>query len=115
MRPFPTAGGKFPISTGGGSEPVWSRDRRELFYRNGDKMMAATITIGSTLVVGAPRLLFEGHYEASDTGAGGYDVTSDRRFLMIEIDFTAATRDPHHCRVELVRGGLKRTIASDTK
>ena len=114
VRPFPTAGGKFPISTGGGSEPVWSRDRRELFYRNGDKMMAATITIGSTLVVGAPRLLFEGHYEASDTGAGGYDVTSDRRFLMIES--ISPQRPVTHITVVLNWfEELKRTIASDTK
>jgi Tol biopolymer transport system component len=48
VRPFPDPGGKFAISTDGGSEPRWSRDGRELFYRNGDKMMAVTMATGST-------------------------------------------------------------------
>jgi eukaryotic-like serine/threonine-protein kinase len=33
-------GGKWQISTEGGTEPVWNRNLRELFYRSGDKMMA---------------------------------------------------------------------------
>jgi len=33
-------GGKWQISTGGGKEPMWARDSRELFYRNGQKMMS---------------------------------------------------------------------------
>ena len=43
VRPYPTPGGQFPISTDGGSEPIWSRDGRELFYRNGNKMMAVAV------------------------------------------------------------------------
>jgi serine/threonine-protein kinase len=34
--PFPNAGdAKWLVSVGGGTEPLWSRDGRELFYRNG--------------------------------------------------------------------------------
>jgi hypothetical protein len=84
VRPFPGPGGKFQISTGGGSEPCWSRDGRELFYRDGDKMMAARIAPGSTPTMGSAHLLFERPHLISDTGSGGYDVSSDRRFLMIE-------------------------------
>jgi Tol biopolymer transport system component len=84
VRPFPGPGGKFLISTEGGVEPRWSRDGRELYYRNGDKMMAVSIATGSTLTAGVPRLVFEGHYHVSDTGVGGYDVAPDGRFLMIE-------------------------------
>ncbi len=84
VRPFPNAGGKFAISTGGGSEPRWSRDGRELFYRNGDKMMAVAMASGSIFTAGSARLLFEGQYQVNDAGAAGYDVSPDRRFLMIE-------------------------------
>jgi hypothetical protein len=29
-------------------------------------------------------VVFEGHYRVSDAGVAGYDVSSERRFLMIE-------------------------------
>ena len=84
LRPFPNPGGKFSISTDGGSEPRWSHDGRELFYRNGDRMMAVTIAGGSTLAAGSARLVFEGRYQVADAGAAGYDVSADGRFLMIQ-------------------------------
>ena len=40
VQPYPGPGGKWQISTEGGTEPVWNRNGRELFYRTGDKMMA---------------------------------------------------------------------------
>jgi serine/threonine-protein kinase len=84
VSPFPGPGGKTVISTDGGTEPRWSRDGRELFYRNGDRMMAVTVTPGSSLAAGSPRQLFEGRYQVSDTNSGAYDVASDGRFLMIQ-------------------------------
>jgi serine/threonine-protein kinase len=84
VGPFPGPGGKIPISTDGGVEPRWSRDGRELFYRQDDKMMAVTITPGSPLTASLPRMLFEGRYQVSDTSSGGFDVASDGRFLMIQ-------------------------------
>jgi Tol biopolymer transport system component len=37
VRPFPGVdGGRWQVSTNGGSSPLWSPDGRELFYRNGD-------------------------------------------------------------------------------
>jgi hypothetical protein len=51
------------ISTEGGVEPVWARNGRELFYRNGDKMMTAAIETGPVFAAAKPKLLFEGHYE----------------------------------------------------
>jgi len=43
VRPFPGPGGKWQIQTEGGTEAVWARNGRELFYRNGDKMMAVAV------------------------------------------------------------------------
>jgi serine/threonine-protein kinase len=85
VNAFPGPGGRTVISTQGGQEAHWSNDGRELFYRAGDKMMAVSVAPGSSLSVSSPRLLFEGRYQASDTGRAGYGVSSDgRRFLMIE-------------------------------
>jgi serine/threonine protein kinase/Tol biopolymer transport system component len=84
LRRFPHLEGKLTISTDGGSEPVWSRDGRELFYRNDDKMMAVPFSGGSTPTAGPAQLLFEGHFQISDAAVAGYDVSSERRFLMID-------------------------------
>ena len=85
VLPFPGPGGKkYQISTDGGSEPVWSRDGSQLFYRNGNKMMAVGVTTQPDFTASTPRFLFEGQYEFSDTGHAGYDVAPDGRFLMIQ-------------------------------
>ncbi len=78
-----------PISTGASTEPVWSRDGSELFYRDGDQMLAVDIATQPTFRGGRPRLLFEGPYEmdpARDFGSAtpNYDVSLDgERFLMV--------------------------------
>jgi serine/threonine protein kinase len=43
VRPFPGPGGKWQVSTGGGTFPTWARNRKELFYRasDGTLMVAA--------------------------------------------------------------------------
>lgn len=77
------AGGKG--SRDGGREPVWSRDGRELFYRNGDNMMVVDVESGPVFRAGAPRVLFEGRYRVSSGGLNqNYDVSPDgQRFVMI--------------------------------
>ena len=87
VTPFPGPGGRQPISTDGGTEPLWSRDGRELYYRNREALMAVTISAEPSLTPGKPTLLFAGPYR-SGVGAGGgphssYDVTPDGRFVMI--------------------------------
>ena len=57
-----------------------ARDGRELFFRDGNRMMAVEVEDGETF--GIPRLLFEGY---EDTGGRNYDVTRDgQRFVMVE-------------------------------
>jgi hypothetical protein len=52
---FPDPRGKWPVSTKGGSFPVWRRDGRELFYRASDgTLMAVTVAPGSDFAPGAP-------------------------------------------------------------
>ena len=59
VRPFPGRGGKFPISNHGGTGPVWSRDGRELFYAQGNRMMRVAITLTPRFAAGQPEVLFE--------------------------------------------------------
>ncbi len=83
VRPFPSSERKFQVSTEGGTPPVWNPGGRELFYRNGDKMMVVDIETKGDLTLGKPRLLFE----RRSPGWWGlyFDVAPDgQRFVMID-------------------------------
>ena len=81
VQPYPGPGGKWQISTEGGTEPVWARNG-ELFYRNGDKMMAVATNTKANFSADTPKVLFEGHYATYNT-MPAYDVTPDgQRFLL---------------------------------
>lgn len=84
VRPFPEPGARVQISTDGGSEPIWSRDGREVFYRSGDRMMAVEIATAPAFKAGPPRMLFEGRFVPGPNGVTGYDVAGDGRFLMVQ-------------------------------
>jgi serine/threonine protein kinase/Tol biopolymer transport system component len=84
IAPFPGPGGITQISTGGGTEPIWSHYGAEVFYREGDRMMAVPVEPGPPPKIGVPQFLFEGRYLAADLGfANDYDVAPDGRFLMV--------------------------------
>jgi serine/threonine protein kinase/Tol biopolymer transport system component len=88
-RPFPGPGPKRQVSVGGGTSPVWSRSGSEIFYRNGDAVMAVAVTFGPEFSSAAPRTLFRGEYEepARPDWPRNYDVTPDgKQFLMIKPD-----------------------------
>jgi len=85
VQPYPGPGGKWQISTDGGMDPVWNPNGRELFYRNGNKMMAVDISSKPSFAVGRPRMLFEGKYEGAPVPVANYDVSPDgQRFLMLK-------------------------------
>jgi len=59
VRAFPSGTERTAISVGGGMQPEWRRDGRELFYLSRDRqMMSVPITIGDKVVPGTPRPLF---------------------------------------------------------
>jgi Tol biopolymer transport system component len=85
VQPYPGPGGKWQVSRDGGTEPVWNRNGRELFYRSGNKLMAVEITIQPNFELGNPRMLFEGPYVPSAVPVSNYDVSPDgQRFLMLK-------------------------------
>jgi hypothetical protein len=85
VQPYPGPGGKWQISTEGGTEPVWNRNGRELFYRSGNKMMAVDIATQPGFAAGKPRMLLEGPYLPTPATFPNYDVSPDgQRFLMLK-------------------------------
>ncbi len=83
VTPFPGPTGKVRISTDGGTQPRWSRNGKELFYRNGRKMMVVKVVTTPSFSAGEPTMLFEGDYDTPG-GVTQYDVSPDgQRFLMI--------------------------------
>ena len=85
MQPFPGPGGGWQISAEGGTEPVWARSGLELFYRNGDQMMAVEVKTQPAFAASDPRLLFTGRYERGLDFRPNYDIAPDgQRFLMVQ-------------------------------
>jgi serine/threonine-protein kinase len=83
-QPYPGPGGKYQISTEGGTEPVWNPKGKELFYRSGDKMMAVDVATQPSFSIGKPRMLFRGPYVPTTSTLPMYDVSPDgQRFLMV--------------------------------
>ena len=85
VQAYPGPGGKWQISTEGGTEPAWNLNGRELFYRSGDKMMAVALDTQPGFSANTPRMLFEGRYETAPVPTNNYDVSPDgQRFLMLK-------------------------------
>jgi len=92
LRPFQGPDRRWTVSTQGGTQPVWNPNGREIFYRNGDKMMGVEMTMTPEVTLSTPRMLFEQRYAF---GAGitiaNYDVTADgQRFVMVKDEAGAA-------------------------
>lgn len=86
VRRFPDLADKVALSDGGGTRPRWSRDGRELFYRQGDAMMAVSVDTSRAFTAGKPQRLFAGPYQGEGRDPA-FDVTADgRRFLTIKSD-----------------------------
>ena len=87
VQPFPHATGKWPVSTGGGSQPRWRADGKELYFIASDGTLMATsiIASGSRLEVGAPAVLFQARFQGGSTANPAkhqYAVSRDGRFLI---------------------------------
>jgi serine/threonine protein kinase len=85
VQTFPNPGGKWQVSTGGGTLPVWGRDGKELFFIGGDRKMRAVelksgVGNGAKFEAGVPKALFDVNFEAGFNP--GFDVSKDGRFLI---------------------------------
>jgi eukaryotic-like serine/threonine-protein kinase len=85
VTPFPGPGGKQQISMSGGDRPQWRRDGKEIFFMNGNALIAAPVSFDQArLDVGAPQRLFN----LRPAGIGSpYDVSPDgQRILVNTVD-----------------------------
>jgi Tol biopolymer transport system component len=92
IAPFPGLGGKWLISTAGGTDARWRADSKEIFYLDIDNnlLMSAAVTLGSDRVdVGAAKPLFK----LVKIGARfAYDVSPDgQRILAVTQKAEAAS------------------------
>ena len=83
---FPSAAGKWQVSRGGGTEPRWRGDGKEIYYIGAtETLMAVPVETSGTLSSGAPVALFQirGRAPISSTDLFTYDVTKDgKRFIV---------------------------------
>ena len=93
VQPYPALDHRTQVSIEGGSEPVWRRDGREIYYlQNVSKggalkvrVMAVPVTTTPAFSAGVPHLLFEGSFRSDGGSFRNYDVTPDgQRFLMVQ-------------------------------
>ncbi|HET9794436.1 MAG TPA: protein kinase [Thermoanaerobaculia bacterium] len=84
VQTFPPGAGKWQISPDGGAMPVWGEDGHEIFYVQGDRVMAVEVRNGPSFQVGPPRPLFSGPFNLRTAPLTNYDVSPDgRTFLMV--------------------------------
>ena len=87
VRPFPGPGMKRQVSIEGGSEPLWARNGRQLFFRREDQVWAVDVRTDGVFVASKPRLLFEKPGCARTYPIRAYDLSLDsQRFLMVKFE-----------------------------
>ena len=102
VSPFPGFTSKWQVSRGGGEEPRWRGDGKELFYLSPDgTLMAVEVKTGCGFEAGSPSVLFQTHprQPISAMDFFSYDVTSDGQKFLVnrKVDSSnsaAAVRDP---------------------
>jgi eukaryotic-like serine/threonine-protein kinase len=112
VQSFPAGAGQFLVSSGGGTQPRWRRDGKELFYIAGDgKVMAVDVKTAPRFEAGIPHALFDSRmWTPNAFGLVPYDVTPDgQRFLVNTMKLGEAAAPPEAITVVLNwMAGLKR-------
>ncbi len=99
VQSFPAGGGKFQLSAEGGTQPIWRRDGKELFYIAADgRLMAVDIATAPKFQAGAPKALFNPQLVPGGPTSFRYTVTPDgKRFLV-----SAPPEDPAAAPITVV-------------
>jgi len=85
VQPFPEGGRKVTVSSNGGTRVRWSRDGKELFYVEGETLVAVSVSSGSSFPVGPATRLFEHPGLRPGGNYAPYDVSADgQRFILAE-------------------------------
>jgi serine/threonine-protein kinase len=111
VAPYPPASGApVPVSQNGGNQPVWSRNGRELFYLQGNRLMAAAVErTGAGFVFKLALELFAIPLVID----GAYDVAQDGRFLIIQPTSPSSPTSDGIVVVQNWHEELKRLVPAD--
>jgi Tol biopolymer transport system component len=84
VQDFPEARNKWQVSTKGGSQPFWSGNGREIFYRAPDaRVMSVPVKTAGGFEAGVPQALFQARF-ANIPARAHYRPTPDgQRFLVL--------------------------------
>jgi len=97
VSPFPGFGGRWQVSRGGGEEPRWRSDGKELFYLAPDgKLMVAEVKAGTGFEAGVPTPLFVAHLRQPISAMDffSYDVTSDGQKFLVNTKIDSSNSAP---------------------
>jgi Tol biopolymer transport system component len=84
LQEFPDAHNKLQVSTSGGGAAYWRRDGKELFYRNGPRVMAVSIQTSPTMTIGTPTELFQAPFAQGVTVRSRLLPSADgQKFLIL--------------------------------
>jgi Tol biopolymer transport system component len=95
VRPLEGLADQVQVSVSGGTEPLWSRDGRELFYRTGaglgSELIQVVVRTEPTFAVTSRRALFSVAEMVNSTPHRNYDISPDgKTFVMVR--FNPSTR-----------------------
>jgi hypothetical protein len=87
---FPRSQGRVTVTSGGGSEPRWRRDGRELYFRRGSEIhaVALNVTAGSIDVQSTTRLF------TAPPGVRAYDASPDGQWFLVNLPAEAGPPIP---------------------
>jgi len=94
VQRFPSLGDKRIVSIGGGVEPMWRRDGKELFYLSPDySVVSVSFAPGASPVIGRPKPLFRAPVNTS-TSRNHYAVTPDGQRFLINVEDQSSYLSP---------------------
>ena len=113
VRPFPvTSGGLWQVSLGGGSQPRWSRDAKQIYFLDaGLRMTSAEIRAAPAFEVVGRRTLFAANNFINDFFHQSYDLTPDGGFYFIAARQGVGVRRPRLVRVDNWFADLRTRLA----
>jgi serine/threonine protein kinase len=97
ISPFPSVSSKWLVSRGGGTEPRWRNDGKELYYLSPEgKVMAVNVKLGAAVESGTPLALFQPHLHQSISAMDvvSYDVAPDGQRFLISVKEDTPTAAP---------------------
>ena len=71
------------VSAGGGTEPVWGRDSRQLYYKHGNEVITATVATAPSFSVVDRKKVFASSVIESSAIHANYDVGPKGELLMV--------------------------------